>query len=75
MLLCPQVVALSDLFTERQQYVWMLESLMEVQRTHPVEDELVAQYIVVGVCKAVAVVGLVSEIMGLQGSSSDWTGK
>lgn len=55
-----QVVALSDLFTERQQYEWMLEALLEVQKTHPSEDELVNQYLAVGVCKAAAVVGMVS---------------
>ena len=57
-----QVVALSDLFTERHQFEWMLDALLEVNRTHPTEDELVNNYLVVGICKAAAIVGLVSSI-------------
>ena len=54
------MLVLSDLFTERQQYEWMLDTLFDVYRTHPQEDELVTQYIVVGVCKAAAITGMVS---------------
>ena len=50
---------LSDLFIEKSQYEWMLETLLDVYRTHPVEDELVVQYIIVGVCKAAAITGMV----------------
>ena len=57
-----QVLALSDIFTERQQFMWMLDALMEVYRTHPTEDELVTQYLVVGICKAAAIVGVVRHI-------------
>lgn len=52
-----QVLYLSDLFTEPAQLEWLLARLLDVQRTHPAEDELVAQYLVVGVCKAAAVLG------------------
>ena len=55
-----QVVSLSDIFTEKQQFEWMLRVLMEVYRTHPTEDDLVTQYLLVGIAKAVAVVGMVS---------------
>ncbi|XP_041368406.1 huntingtin-like isoform X2 [Gigantopelta aegis] len=51
------IVLLSDLFMEREQFEWMLDTLLEVLRLHPSEDELVAQYLNVGICKAVAVVG------------------
>ncbi len=53
------MLALSDLFTERQQFDWMLDNFLEVQRFHPAEDDLIGQYLVVGICKAVAVVGVV----------------
>ena len=36
----------------------MLDVLLEVQRVHPVEDELAGQYLVVAVCKAAAIVGM-----------------
>ncbi|CAH1783183.1 unnamed protein product [Owenia fusiformis] len=49
------IITLSDIFTEKQQYDWMLDTLLEVQRSHPVEDELVNQYLVLGLCKAAAV--------------------
>ena len=38
----------------------MLETLLEVSKTHPSEDVLVHQYVVLGVAKAAAIVGLVS---------------
>ena len=43
------------MFTEKAQYDWMLETLLEVQRCHPADDELVTQYLVFGICKAAAV--------------------
>ena len=52
---------LSDVFTSKQHFEWMLEVLLEVQKFHPAEDELVGQYLVVGICKAAAVTGLVSQ--------------
>ena len=36
----------------------MLDTLLEVHRSHPVEDELAGQYLVVAVCKAAAIVGM-----------------
>jgi len=53
-------VQLSDVFTERAQFDWMLSVLLEVQRSHPSEDELVGHYVVLGICKAAAVVSIVS---------------
>jgi huntingtin len=55
-----QVVALSDIFTEKGQFEWMLATLLEMHKLHPPEDEQLNQYIVVGLCKAAAVVGTVS---------------
>ena len=54
------MVCLSDCFTEKQQYEWMLSALFEVYRWHAPEDELVIQYLVVGICKAASVTGIVS---------------
>jgi huntingtin len=54
------VVLVSDVFTEKQQYEWMLDTLLEVHRTHPAEDDLILQYLVLGISKAAAIVGMVS---------------
>ena len=34
---------LSDLFAEREQYDWMLDTLFEVYKSHPHEDEIAMQ--------------------------------
>ncbi|XP_071090376.1 huntingtin-like isoform X1 [Haliotis cracherodii] len=56
------IVCLSDLFMEREQFELMLDTLLDVHKTHPSEDELVTQYLNVGICKAVAVVGADSSV-------------
>lgn len=48
---------------EREQFELMLDTLLDVHKTHPSEDELVTQYLNVGICKAVAVVGAVSIVL------------
>ena len=53
-------MSLSDLFAEREQYEWMLDTLFEVYKSHPGEDEIAMQYLNVAICKAAAVVGVVS---------------
>ncbi|XP_077992227.1 huntingtin-like [Glandiceps talaboti] len=65
MLLCEtakSVLSISDVFTEHAQYEWMFDTLLEVQKNHPVEDELLTQYIIPGICKAAAVLGMDSAI-------------
>ncbi|XP_060568114.1 huntingtin-like isoform X3 [Ruditapes philippinarum] len=52
------VVCLSDLFAEREQFDWMLDTMFEVYKAHPGEDEISLQYLNVGICKAAAVVGV-----------------
>ncbi|XP_053407184.1 huntingtin-like isoform X2 [Mercenaria mercenaria] len=52
------VVCLSDLFAEREQFDWMLDTMFEVYKAHPGEDEISLQYLTVGICKAAAVVGV-----------------
>lgn len=60
LIICVQMVCLSDLFMEREQFEFMLDTLLDVVRVHPNEDELVNQYLTVGLAKATAVVGVVS---------------
>lgn len=49
------VLALSDIFTEKVQFTWMLEVFLNLSKNHPVEDKILHQYIIVGLCKATAV--------------------
>ncbi|CAL1269720.1 unnamed protein product [Larinioides sclopetarius] len=57
------VVALSDIFMEKTQFEWMLDTFLEVQRIHPAEDEVIAQYLIFGICKAAAVLGIEQDIL------------
>lgn len=45
----------SELFAERAQFQWMLESCMELWKTQLAEDEAIRQHLIVAVCKASAV--------------------
>ena len=51
------VVILSDLFYEENQFEWMLMKLYDIQRHHPVEDELMHSILRIGICKSMAVLG------------------
>jgi huntingtin len=53
-------LAISDLFTEKAQFQWMLATCLELGKHHPLEDEILHQYLVFGACKAAAVLGPVS---------------
>jgi len=55
-------VCLSDLFAEREQFDWMLDTLFEVYKLLSVDDEISLQYLNVGLCKAAAVVAVVSTV-------------
>ncbi|XP_015913152.2 huntingtin [Parasteatoda tepidariorum] len=57
------VVALSDIFMEKAQFEWMLDTFLEVQRIHPAEDEMIAQYLIFGICKAAAVLGVEQDLL------------
>ncbi|KAJ8000512.1 hypothetical protein DPEC_G00180890 [Dallia pectoralis] len=52
------LLAVSDLFTERNQFHMMFNTLTELQKIHPAEDEILNQYLVPAVCKAAAVLGM-----------------
>ncbi|XP_076761860.1 huntingtin isoform X2 [Xylocopa sonorina] len=49
------ILAISELFVERAQYQWMLDTCLEISRIHPTENVILHQYLVVCVCKAAAV--------------------
>nr|XP_023020492.1 huntingtin [Leptinotarsa decemlineata] len=48
-------VMISDLFSDKSQFSWMMDVFLELSKLHPVEDEFIHQYLIVGICKAVAV--------------------
>ncbi|XP_018571399.1 huntingtin [Anoplophora glabripennis] len=48
-------VIISDLFTDKSQFTWMMDVFLELSKLHAVEDELLHQYLIVGICKAVGV--------------------
>lgn len=52
------LLAVSDLFTERNQFDTMYSTLTELQKLHPPEDEILNQYLVPAICKAAAVLGM-----------------
>lgn len=52
------LLAVSDLFTERNQFDMMFSTLVELQKLHPPEDEILNQYLVPAICKAAAVLGM-----------------
>ncbi|XP_029309042.1 huntingtin isoform X9 [Cottoperca gobio] len=52
------LLAVSDLFTERNQFDMMFSTLMELQKLHPPEDEILNQYLAPAICKAAAVLGM-----------------
>ncbi|XP_051784194.1 huntingtin isoform X2 [Erpetoichthys calabaricus] len=52
------LLAVSDLFTERNQYEMMYATLTELQKLHPSEDEILNQYLIPAICKAASVLGM-----------------
>ncbi|XP_054855013.1 huntingtin isoform X2 [Eublepharis macularius] len=52
------LLAVSDLFTERNQFEMMYTTLTELRKMHPAEDEILVQYLVPATCKAAAVLGM-----------------
>uniref|UniRef100_A0A8C8S588 Huntingtin n=1 Tax=Pelusios castaneus TaxID=367368 RepID=A0A8C8S588_9SAUR len=52
------LLAVSDLFTERNQFEMMYTTLTELRKVHPSEDEILIQYLVPAICKAAAVLGM-----------------
>lgn len=49
------VLVISDLFTEKSQFVWMLDICLELVKTHMPEDEILHQHLIVATCKAASI--------------------
>lgn len=49
------LLSISELFVERSQFQWMLDTCLEISRIHTAENEILHHYLVVAVCKAAAV--------------------
>ncbi|XP_064465594.1 huntingtin-like [Ornithodoros turicata] len=52
------VVMLSDIFMESTQFDWMVALFMDIYRHQPIEDQVLMQYLILGITKATSVVGL-----------------
>uniref|UniRef100_H2ZNB7 Huntingtin n=1 Tax=Ciona savignyi TaxID=51511 RepID=H2ZNB7_CIOSA len=64
-LLCECVRSLlliSDLFTEKHQFEWMLTALTTLQNSQPLDDDVLMQYLTPAICKAASVLGMTSEM-------------
>lgn len=46
---------MSDLFTEREHYIWMLNVCLDLSQSHHHEDLLLHQYIIIAAAKAMAI--------------------
>lgn len=46
---------MSDLFTERDHYLWMLDVCLHLSQTHHHEDLLLHQYVIIAAAKAMAI--------------------
>ena len=51
------MIMISDIFTQDGQWSWMLGALSDLYKVHPVEDELMCGLLLLGISKAVAVIG------------------
>ncbi|XP_050533729.1 huntingtin isoform X2 [Daktulosphaira vitifoliae] len=49
------LLVISDLFTEIEQYIWMLNVCLELSQTHHQEDIILHQYVIIGAAKAMAI--------------------
>ncbi|CAH1404496.1 unnamed protein product [Nezara viridula] len=49
------VLCISDMFTERSHFEWMLETFLELAKNQSVQDEIILQYLVIGIAKSCAV--------------------
>lgn len=49
------LLVMSDLFTEREHYTWMLNVCLDLSQSHHHEDLLLHQYVIIAVAKAMAI--------------------
>ena len=55
------MIMISDIFTQDSQWQWMLSALSDLYKVHPPEDELMCGLLVLGISKAVSVVGFTEQ--------------
>jgi len=51
------ILMVSDIFTQSNQFSWMLSTFSELQKVHPIEDEVMSAILCQGICKALSVLG------------------
>ncbi|KAF5273906.1 hypothetical protein FQA39_LY01021 [Lamprigera yunnana] len=49
------ILGISDLFTDRFQFSWMLDICLDLVKVHTIEDEIIHHYLIISICKAAAV--------------------
>ncbi|KAF5303786.1 hypothetical protein FQR65_LT08121 [Abscondita terminalis] len=49
------ILVISDLFTDRFQFAWMLDVSLDLLKTHTIEDEIIQHYLIISICKSAAV--------------------
>lgn len=49
------LLVMSDLFTERDHYLWMLNVCLDLSQSHSHEDLLLHQYVIITAAKAMAI--------------------
>lgn len=49
-----QLLVLSDLFVDGTHFEWVLDTLLELHHNHSTEDDLLIQYLLPTLCKALA---------------------
>ena len=57
-----QLCVLSDLLLELNHYEWVLGILLEFMHNHSPEDDILAEYLIPTLCKALAVLRLVCKL-------------
>ena len=53
------LVMVSLIFTQDSQFCWMLDTLSDIYRHHPAEDELLCELLLLGLSEAVSVMGFI----------------
>lgn len=49
------LLVMSDLFTEREHYTWMLNVCLDLSQSHHHEDLLLHQYVIIAAAKSMAI--------------------
>ncbi|XP_034944553.1 huntingtin [Chelonus insularis] len=49
------IIFISELFRERNQFQWMFDTCWEIERFHPIDDEILHHSLIFAICKSAAV--------------------